>query len=80
MNALQYTKDDEDDLSRIDDPKEFARRIGYFAEELRSVLEPDGFCALLMEDVRKDGHLVPLGYETLEIWPETPILPKPSFS
>ena len=65
LNALQYTKDDEDDLSRIDDPKEFARRMVHFAEELRSVLKPDGCCALLMGDVRKDGRLVPLGYETM---------------
>ena len=65
LNALQYTKDDEDDLSRLDDPREFARRMGYFAEELHSALEPDGRCALLMGDVSKDGRLVPLGYETL---------------
>ena len=65
LNALQYTKDDEDDLSRISDPKEFARRISCFAEEVHAVLEPDGFCAVLMGDVRKAGRLIPLGYETL---------------
>ncbi len=65
LNALQYTKDDEDDISRIDDPKEFARRIGCFAEEVHAVLEAGGFCAVLMGDVRKEGRLVPLGYETL---------------
>ena len=66
LNAIQYTKDDEDDLSRIDDPKEFARRMGYLAEELSPLLKPDGLCALLMGDVRKDGRLVPLGQETMD--------------
>ena len=66
LNAIQYTKDDEDDLSRIDDPKEFARRMGYLAEELSPLLKPDGLCALLMGDVRKDGRLVPLGHETMD--------------
>ena len=65
LNALQYTKNDEDDLSRIDDPKEFARRISRLAEELHDALEPGGFCTVLMGDVRKAGQLIPLGYETL---------------
>ena len=65
LNVLQYTKDDEDDLSRIADPREFARRISGFAEEVHEGLKPGGFCAVLMGDVRKDGKLVPLAYDTL---------------
>ena len=65
LNALQYTKDDEDDLSRIEDPQEFARRISRLAEEVREVLQPGGYCAVLMGDVRKAGRLIPLGNETL---------------
>ena len=64
LNALQYTKNTEDDLSRIDDPKEFGRRMRFLAKEVYRALEPGGFCAVLMGDVRKAGKLVPLGYET----------------
>ena len=65
LNALQYTKDNEHDLSRIVDPLEFTRRIGLFAKQVYGLLEPGGYCAVLMGDVRKDGKLVPLGYDTL---------------
>ena len=65
LNALQYTKDDENDLSRIADPREFARRIGLLAQEVHGALKPDGLCAVLMGDVRKAGRLIPLGLETL---------------
>ena len=65
LDALQYTKDNENDLSRIDDPQEFARRISLLAEEVREALEPGGYCAVLMGDVRKSGRLIPLGNVTL---------------
>lgn len=65
LNALQYTKDDKNDLSRINDPQEFARRMSCFCEEVYEALEPGGFCAVLMGDVRKAGRLIPLGHETL---------------
>ena len=65
LDALQYTKDHEDDLSRLDDPREFTRRIGLFAEQVFGLLEPGGTCGLLMGDVRKRGKLIPLGYDTL---------------
>ena len=65
LNVLQYTKDHEDDLSRVDDPREFTRRIGLFAEQVFGVLEPGGTCGLLIGDVRKGGKLIPLGYDTL---------------
>ena len=65
LNALQYTKDDANDLSRIADPQEFSRRICQLAEEIYKCLKPDGFCAVLMGDVRKAGRLIPLAHETL---------------
>ena len=65
LNALQYTKEDEDDLSRINDPQEFIERMGLLAEEIHGVLQPGGTCAMLMGDVRKAGKLIPLGYDSL---------------
>ena len=65
LNAVQYTKSDDTDLSRIDDPKEFARRIRSLAEKIHEALEPGGYCTVLMGDVRKAGQLIPLGYDTL---------------
>jgi hypothetical protein len=65
LNALRYTKDDEDDLSRVRDPQEFIQRLGVLAKEIHGALAPSGMCAVLMGDVRKAGKLIPLGYETL---------------
>ena len=65
LNALQYTKDDDDDLSRISEPREFIRRMGFLANEIHRALPTGGTCAVLMGDVRKAGKLIPLGYETL---------------
>ena len=65
LNALQYTKDDEDDLSRVSDPQEFLHRIGLLVKEIHQALAPGGLCAVLMGDVRRAGKLIPLGYETL---------------
>ena len=65
LNALQYTKEDEEDLSRISDPQEFIERMGLLAEEIREVLPPGGTCGMLMGDVRKAGKLIPLGYHSL---------------
>ena len=64
LNALQYTKDD-DDLSRISDAQEFVRRMGLLAGEIHRALPSGGTCAILMGDVRKAGRLIPLGYDTL---------------
>jgi DNA modification methylase len=65
LNALQYTKDDDDDLSRISEPREFIRRMGFLANEIHRALPTGGTCAILMGDVRKAGKLISLGYETL---------------
>lgn len=65
LNALQYTKEDDDDLSRISDPQEFIRRMGLLAKEIHRALPTGGTCAILMGDVRKAGKLISLGYETL---------------
>ena len=65
LNALQYTKDDKNDLSRIDNPREYARRMNLLAKEIHRALKPNGICAVLMGDVRKSGQLIPLGMETL---------------
>ena len=65
LNALQYTKEDEDDLSRISDPQEFLKRLQLLAKEIHRALPLGGTCAILMGDVRKSGKLIPLGYETL---------------
>ena len=70
LNALQYTKDDQDDLSRVRDPNDFIGRIGVLAKEVHEVLVPGGTCAVLMGDVRKGGKLIPLGYETLHQFAE----------
>ena len=71
LNALQYTKDDDDDLSRISEPHEFIRRMNYLAKEIHGALPSGGTCAILMGDVRQAGKLIPLGYETLSQFTQT---------
>ena len=65
LNALQYTKENEDDLSLISDPQEFLNLMRSLAKEIYLALPQFGTCAILMGDVRKSGKLIPLGYKTL---------------
>lgn len=61
LNALKYTNGDSRDLSSIDDPQEFLRRLTQFAMNTTAHLASDGTCALLIGDVRRKGELIPLG-------------------
>ena len=61
LNSLKYTDKDGRDLSRIDDPEVFYKRLGDFAREAFQLLEGNGICALLIGDVRRGGRLIPLG-------------------
>ena len=65
LNSIQYTNGQKNDLSSLDDPRTFGRKLQAFAKEVYDVLAPGGFCAVLIGDVRKAGVLVPLGFQTL---------------
>ena len=65
LNALTYTNGEPADLSIIKDPQEFAARIVAFAKGTTAYLTPDGVCAVLIGDVRRNGRIIPLGALTL---------------
>ena len=64
LDSLRYTDDTHRDLSCIRDPGIFYDRIEEFACQASTMLAPKGVCALLMGDVRKNGRLVPLAFDS----------------
>ena len=65
LDALAYGSADPDDLSRIKEPEEYVRRIADFARGTTRYLSSTNVCALLIGDVRRNGHIIPLGTLTL---------------
>ena len=70
LDALTYTDDHPDDLSRIREPEEFLARITAFALGSTEYLSSNNKCALLIGDVRRNGSIVPLGARTLDAFLE----------
>ena len=66
LNSIQYAAGNREDLSMISDPQIFGEKISHFAREAQKVLTPEGVCAVLIGDVRKNGQTVPLGLRTLD--------------
>ena len=66
LDALSYTNGHPQDLSRIRDIEQFLKRISAFAERSKAYLASNNVCAVLIGDVRRDGHIFPLGARTLD--------------
>jgi DNA modification methylase len=64
-NALAYTHDNPNDLSQIDDPEAFLDALSTAGKRFFEVLKPDGYCAIVIGDIRQNNTLFPLGIETL---------------
>lgn len=65
IDALKYSEEDED-LSKIKDPKIFCDKMEKIAESSYKVLKKNGICAILLGDVRKGGTTIPLGFLVME--------------
>lgn len=63
-NIIRYSEED-GDLSHLP-PLRFLEAMDQVAKELFRVLRPDGYCAVLMGDTRKNRHVQPLGFRTME--------------
>ena len=50
--------------------KDFMIEMKKVAAESYRVLKKDKFCAVLMGDTRKKGHMVPLSFEVMQIFQE----------
>ena len=61
LDALTYTDEHPEDLSRIKRPEQFLARIAAFAEGTIPYLASKNTCAVLIGDVRRGGNIIPLG-------------------
>lgn len=68
-DIIRYSKDNPEDLSRISVPL-FLKKMRLVAQESFRVLKPHRYCAVLMGDLRKEGHIVPLGFEVMRLFNE----------
>ncbi|MCD8206033.1 MAG: methyltransferase domain-containing protein [Clostridia bacterium] len=68
-NIIHYSEgqDINEDLSNYK-PNEFLERMKQVASECYRVLKKDKYCAILMGDARKNGHVVPLAFNTMQIF------------
>lgn len=66
-NIINYSEDIEEDLSRLE-IKDFLKEMGKVANESYRVLKKDKFCAILIGDTRKNGSVIPLGFETMQVF------------
>lgn len=66
-NIIQYSEDIEDDLSHLS-VKDFLEEMRSVAAESYRVLKPNHFCAILMGDTRKKGHMITMSFETMRIF------------
>ena len=63
-DIIHYSEDIENDLSHLD-VKDFICEMKTVASEAYRVLRKDCFCALLMGDTRKKGHVIPMSFEVM---------------
>jgi tRNA G10 N-methylase Trm11 len=64
-NALGYTHDERRDLSLIKNPTEFMDQLELAGRRFWEVLKPEGYCAIVIGDMRSDGKLYTFGFELL---------------
>ena len=66
-NIIQYSEDIKEDLSRLE-IDDFLDAMHKVAAESHRVLKKDKFCAILMGDTRKKGHMIPLSFDVMKIF------------
>jgi hypothetical protein len=64
-DAIRYSADTAGDLSHLA-AGPFLTQLRHVAAESLRVLAPGGRCALLIGDLRRQGHVVPLGFATIQ--------------
>lgn len=66
-NIIKYSEDIQGDLSHCEVDK-FYKEMESVASEAFRVLKKEKFCAVLMGDTRKKGHITPMGFNVMEIF------------
>jgi len=63
-NIIQYSEDIENALSHYN-VGDFLEKMKSVANESYRVLKKDKFCAILMGDTRKSGHVIPMSFDIM---------------
>lgn len=66
-NIIGYSEDIDGDLSRLD-IKDFLKEMNPVASECYRVLKKGKFCAILMGDTRRKGHMVSLAFDVMKVF------------
>lgn len=66
-NIINYSEDIENDLSRLN-IKDFLIEMKKVAKESYRVLKKNKFCAILMGDTRKNGSVIPLAFNVMQVF------------
>ncbi|MCX7667884.1 MAG: DNA methyltransferase [Atribacterota bacterium] len=66
LNAISYSQDVTGDLSLITSVKEFCQELEKGIREFYRVLKGNAHCAILIGDLRKSQHFVPLSHWILQ--------------
>lgn len=66
-NIIKYSCNLKNDLSLLE-ISEFLEEMKKVADESYRVLKKNKFCAVLMGDTRKKGHVIPLSFEVMQIY------------
>lgn len=66
-NIIHYTENEDGDLSHLD-IKHFLVEMKKVAKESYRVLRPQRQCAILIGDMRRHKHVVPLGFEVMNVF------------
>lgn len=64
-NIIKYSVDNKDDISLLD-YNLFIVEMKNVAEESYRVLKSGKVCAIMMGDIRKNGNIIPLGFNVME--------------
>ena len=68
-DIIKYSEDIEEDLSRLK-ISDFLEEMKKVAKECYRVLKKDKFCAILMGDTRKNGYIIPMAFDVMNIFQE----------
>jgi len=66
-NIIHYTDSEEGDLSFLD-IDDFLKEMSIVAEESFRVLKPGRQCAILIGDMRRKKHVIPLGFRLINVY------------
>lgn len=69
-NIIRYSTDIHGDLSHCD-IDDFLTEMEKVAIECYRVLKTDKYCAILIGDTRRKGHIIPIGFNIMEVFLNT---------